>query len=131
VFPRSCPRWWCSSAVVKLTGRALLSSVSSEGRTPVLTAGVIDSQSVKTREAGRRKRHIATHTLRNMLEGVVHGAGVQDRYGAPGLFERSCDAYPTLTRPKAAPIGYVAGRSAGTPSRWSCRRPARMGSVAM
>jgi transposase len=33
-----------------------------------------------------------------MLEGVVHTAGVQDRDGAPDLIERSCDAYPTLTR---------------------------------
>ena len=39
-----------------------------------------------------------TDTLGNMLEGVVHGADVQDRDGAPGLIERSCDAYPTLTR---------------------------------
>ena len=34
----------------------------------------------------------------NMLEGVVHGADVQDRDGAPGLIERSCDAFPTLTK---------------------------------
>ena len=31
-----------------------------------------------------RKRHIVTDTLGNMLEGVVHGADVQDRDGAPG-----------------------------------------------
>jgi len=33
-----------------------------------------------------------------MLEGVVHGADVQDRDGAPGLTEQSCDAYPMLIR---------------------------------
>jgi len=38
-----------------------------------------------------RKRHIVTDTLGNMLEGVVHGADVQDRDGAPGLIERSCE----------------------------------------
>jgi len=39
-----------------------------------------------------------TGTLGNMLEGVVHGADVQDRDGAPSLIERSCDAYPALIR---------------------------------
>ena len=28
-----------------------------------------------------------TDTLGNMLEGVVHGADIQDRDGAPGLIE--------------------------------------------
>lgn len=39
-----------------------------------------------------------TDTLGNMLEGVVHGADVQGRDGAPGLIERACEAYLTLTR---------------------------------
>ena len=67
----------------------------SEGRTPAPTAGVIDSQSVEITETGgprgydagkkikRRKRHVVTDTLVNMLEGMVHGADVQDRDGAP------------------------------------------------
>ena len=92
-----------------------------EGREASPTAGVIDSQSVKTTEAAGprgydagkkvngRKRHLLVDTMGLLIAAIVHRADIQDRDGAPLLLATMRCAFPWL-RHIFADAGYAGGK---------------------
>jgi transposase len=114
-------RWRDDGTWLSINHALMMQAREMAGREASPTAGVIDSQSVKTTEAAGphgydagkkingRKRHLLVDTMGLLIAAIVHRADIQDRDGAPRLLAAMRSAFPWL-RHIFADAAYAGGK---------------------